>query len=339
MQAEKMGIDKGQCSVYVYGLCDVFYDSYYLQGLHDFFTSYHFNIDKFPKIRQGVFAVIIEHDGRSIKIIIDSADTSEYYSDELAWCDIYGKINVNNKNIPRQFQHKIFPIGPSFGIKIWNIGEMFYHLTRNYIICRRVISNKREFIANYWRQYNRKPIKSYTPQTSKERYVFFTGAIWKREETTNEARAAFIEACRANPDITFEGGFAPRRDNNNLHYNHLLADSRYKFSEYLTKLRESAIAFNTPAVLSCHGWKLGEFLALGKAMITTPHLNELPSPLQEQVHVVYAKNLSAIAEKIDLLIKDHSLRLELEKNARAYFDNFLAPAKVIERLFLHAHWK
>ncbi len=61
--------------------------------------------------------------------------------------------------------------------------------------------------------------------------------------------------------------------------------SRIPFTEYMTKLKSSLVIFNTPAVFGCHGWKLAEFRALGKAIISTPLTRELPSPLEHGTHV------------------------------------------------------
>ena len=39
-------------------------------------------------------------------------------------------------------------------------------------------------------------------------------------------------------------------------------------NEWISKTKQSAIVFNTPAFWSCHGWKLGEYLAMGKCIIS-----------------------------------------------------------------------
>lgn len=321
--------------IYVYALCDVFYDSFYLKGIQEVFSFYTFNIDKFPKFRQGTFAVLILDANSCIKLIIDSRDTNEYNEDELNWCDVYGKVNYNHSCIPKKYREKIRPIGPSFGIKIWNFPITMLKCINNYLKFRKHILNKREFLANYWRQYNRLSIDFYQYSPSLNQYVFFTGSIWKREPVTNEARATFIKACNNINKIVFEGGFAPRKDGNNLDFGNLVVTKRYGLLEYIQKIKLSAMVFNTPAVLSCHGWKLGEFLALGKAIITTNHLNALPAKLEDNIHVVYVNFNETIADKINLILKDENLKAILEKNSKQYFNEYLAPKKVIERLLIN----
>lgn len=319
--------------IYIYALCNIYYDSFYIKGFEELFSGYSFNTDKFPKFRQGTFAVLIEDNNANIKLIIDSRDTNEYNEEELNWCDVYGKVNYNLANIPEKYKGKIIPIGPSFGIKIWNLPITIIKSIKNYFKFKKHISNKREFFANYWRQYKRLPLESYRqskPTLSK--YVFFTGSIWKKEPLTNKARAAFIDACKNNSEIVFEGGFAPRKDGENLEFKNLVTKKRYPLKFYLKKNKLSAMVFNTPAVLDCHGWKLAEFLALGKAIITTNHYNQLPAQLENNIHAIYVNSNTEIKDKINLILTDENLKTSLEKNSKKYFDEYLSPKVVIKRI-------
>ncbi|WP_188049596.1 glycosyltransferase [Flavobacterium sp. GP15] len=317
--------------VYVYALCDVYYDSFYLKGLQEVFSKYSFNIDKFPKFRQGIFAVIIEEGNLNIKIIIDSTDSNTINMEELKWCDIYGKVNYNTSSLPTESLHKIKPIGPSFAIKIWNLPFAVYISFFNFIKFKRYISNKREFFANYWRQSKRLPMRSYYYTPAVENYIFFAGSIWRNEKETNNARAAFIKSSKRT-NVFFEGGFAPRNNGDNMGFENLVVTKRYSIKEYIKKIKKSAVVFNTPAVLSCHGWKLAEFLALGKSIISTHHINELPSELKENEHILYVDDLDSMDDKIKTLLKNKQVRERLEKNTRKYFEEFLSPKSVITRL-------
>jgi hypothetical protein len=120
--------------VFIYGLCDVFYDSFYIQGISEVCKNYSFNISKFPDFRQRTFAAIVEYNNIQKKIIIDSNDGSFYDEKALEWCDVYGKVNYNFKDILCEKNSKIIAIGPSFGIKIWNffqtisIGDLIFYV-------------------------------------------------------------------------------------------------------------------------------------------------------------------------------------------------------------------
>jgi glycosyltransferase involved in cell wall biosynthesis len=191
----------------------------------------------------------------------------------------------------------------------------------------------REHIANHWRQYkHRLPISVYTHARSERKYVFFVGSVWKREAQTNEYRALFMDVCRSTPGLRFEGGFPPRSD----HYQpfeHLLMSQRVPFSQYLEKTKKSALVFNTPAVNGCLGWKLAEYFALGKAIISTDVGRVLPAPLVhgEHIHFVDGSETS-IRDAINRIISDDGYRAKLEMGARDYYDTYLSPRRVIERV-------
>lgn len=318
--------------VYVYGLCNVFYDSYYIQGLKEVFSTVEFNVSKFPEFRQGTFACIVSEKGKETNIVVDSRDSNEIDILSLDWCDKYGKVNYNLDEIPLEKRDKIIAIGPSFGIKIWSLPETIYFALSHFYKFRKNIKNKREFIANYWRQYKRCKLNEYLPKNSDRREVFFISSIWKNEKKTNDFRASFIIACKKNESVSFEGGFAPRNDGDNLGYNNLLYPKPVSLKEYLAKIKKSIFVFNTPAVLSCHGWKLAEFLAMGKAIISTPHCNTMPELLLDNIHLLYASNSTEIEEKIKILVENSSLKKSLEFNSREYFKQNLVPKVAINRL-------
>lgn len=318
--------------VYIYGLCNVHYDSFYIEGIKEIFSEIEFNILKFPNFIQGTFAFIVSENGCETKIIIDSRDTNEIDFETLRWCDRYGKVNYNEKSILTENREKLVAIGPSFGIKIWNLTQTISFVVSHLFKFKSRIKDKREFVANYWRQYKRLPLKDYKPEKSKRNEVFFISSIWQKEKTANNYRALFIEECIKYDELKFEGGFAPRNNRDNLGYDALVFSKRISIINYLSKIKKSAFVFNTPAVLSCHGWKLGEFLALGKAIISTPHKNMLPNLLEDNIHLVYAISSDDIARKIKILTTDLIFKKKIEIASRDYYEKNLQPKVVINKL-------
>jgi glycosyltransferase involved in cell wall biosynthesis len=174
---------------------------------------------------------------------------------------------------------------------------------------------------------------AYTPDTSNPNYIFFLSSIWAREMQCNQYRAHFIEVCRSLDDLQFEGGFAPRMRRDVPGFEQYTIERRYAFREYLRKLKRSALAFNTPAVLGCHGWKLGEFLALGKAIISTPLSRALPKSLIHGEHVHFVDGSpDSIKEAVCLIRRDNAYRQQLELGARTYYLEYLQPQRIIERI-------
>ncbi|NJY63602.1 glycosyltransferase [Salinimicrobium sp. CDJ15-81-2] len=324
--------------VIIYASTDVFYYSFYIKGLSDVFgkKSVKFSVKDFPAFPDRTFAVVIKDGQEEKKIIIDAFDSPRLSKIAMEWCDVYGKVNYHKQRVSGCNQKKVIPIGPGFGIKIWNIFETVSKAFSNYQLARKQLNDKRNFFANYWRQFRRLPLYEYCKTHKvKKNYVFFISSIWQKEKETNMYRSQFIEACLELKKVNFEGGFAPRSDGLTFGYETIVT-KRINLEEYIESLRKSVIVFNTPAVEKCHGWKLGEYLAMGKAILSTEHINELPSPLVHKKHIHYVQpDKTQIKEQIVTLISNEEYCNKLEENARSYFRKYLEPQAVIQNILSH----
>jgi glycosyltransferase involved in cell wall biosynthesis len=198
------------------------------------------------------------------------------------------------------------------------------------------IPNCKEYLANYRRQYKyRLPESSYYPTPSNQSgYIFHSSSLWKNDPVTNSNRALFIDVCRSLPEVTFEGGFGPLLPGHPVSgFEDKIQERRYTLGEWMEKTRHSSLVFNTPAVYSCHGWKLPEYLALGKAIISTALSRELPAPLIHGQHIHYvAADCREIKNAIERIVNDHEYRIYLERNARGYYDKYLSPENSIKSI-------
>ena len=101
---------------------------------------------------------------------------------------------------------------------------------------------------------------------------------------------------------------------------------------YLLNIKRSAFVFNTPAAWACHGWKLGEFLAMGKAIISTPFVNEMPENMVHGENIYFVESENEMEVGVNLLLSDNILRRKLEMGAKEYYDKWLKPEVVIRRI-------
>jgi glycosyltransferase involved in cell wall biosynthesis len=319
---------------------DAYYYSFYIEGLRQIFGRQNLGYYADSKWPLVPHSLCFEVDGK--RIYISAEDGSGFNSDALQWCDVYAKVNID-PNVQPEDHRKVLPIGPSFAINndgfsqtLMNMVHTTAMITSSYDNLRQRLGKKywpREHLANHWRQYkHRLPLSVYQPGKSQRDYVFFVGSVWKREAQTNSYRATFMDICRGTPGLRFEGGFPPR-DDGYTPYEHLLMSHRVPFTQYIEKLKKSALVFNTPAVHGCLGWKLGEFLALGKAIISTDIGRMLPAPFvhQKNIHFIDGSEES-MREAINRITSDDAYRAKLEAGAREYYDTYLAPGRVIERI-------
>ena len=323
---------RNKSKLIVYSGFNPTYYSYYLFGLTQFLNisenKINYSKKEFPEGLKRYFSFFYNNK----KIVIDAMDEPNIKESVLGWCDLYGKTNYSTKYLSKEEIAKILPIGPSFGIKFWSLIPACVRALKNYLITSPKKKDTREFFANYYRQaVYRVKESNYHYFEPDENYIFFVSTIWKNEENTNNYRKNFIKTCRNLKNIKFEGGFISRPDVQK--FEEYSISSRYLIHDYIQKTKRSLLVFNTPAVGDCHGWKLAEYFALGKAIISTPLSREMPAQLVHGKHLHFVDGSEdSIKDAIQEISNNKSYQESLQKNAREYYQKYLQPKAVISRL-------
>jgi hypothetical protein len=279
-------------------------------------------------------AFVLRRQGVTRRIFIGPDDMTEVDLGALEWADVYGKVNLLPELVPSHSVKKVVPIGPSHAVRAWSLPGSVRMALRAHASGGRIVG-VREHYRSYWLQYRRRqPASAYEPSPAEASYVFYNAWLWAKHGDVNPPRAEFIRACRdLQPEITFEGGFTGRRRNDVPEYSDLLASRPYSLPEYLERIKRSTVVFNNPAVHGCLGWKLAEFLRLGKAIISLPLSRAMPAPFLHGEHAHFVDGgAESIQEAVRLLVRDRDYRAFLESNARDYYLRYLAPERVIARL-------
>ena len=326
-------------TIYVDAACDILYSSFFIYGLKQMFKRVRFSSKYFRQFQHNntFFPFVLKDENGLHKIIVDFGDS--YVIDEAAleWCDVYGKININDEKSPLSNHPTVITIGPGFAIRIYSKLKTWQTAFINFLKAWQRVPDKRRFFADYYGQLKRQDIDYYQKSSSKKDYIFFAGALWKKEHETNRFRANYIRACKRLEGVSFEGGFAPRSRNDINGFEGLTMERNVPMADYLVKIKESAAVFNTPVILDCHGWKLGEFMAMGKAMVATPNKNRLPVELEHGVNVhTVSGGEDEIFEALELLTSDDAYRQKIENNIHAYYEAYVSPRKTIELLLKKA---
>lgn len=279
-------------------------------------------------------AFILERGNARRKIYIAAADESHIDVSALEWADVYGKVNLDTTLVPTAFRDRVVPIGPSHRVRIWGLGETWNVAITTHRRGGQIFPSVREHYRQHWIVYRRAlPSSYYEPGRVEDDYVFYNSWLWKIHEGVNPPRAEFIRACQELDGIRFEGGFTRRRRNDVPGYEDCLASRRYSLESFLQRIKRSAVVFNNPAVHACHGWKLGEFLRMGKAIISLPPKRELPVPLLHGHHVHFVDGgRESMKAAVHQVTGDPTYRRRLESGARSYYESYLAPERVIGRL-------
>ena len=332
------------------------YASWFLLGLRQLFDTSQIFFDVHPfinlqysNIRQlnSGMAFILKDLRKERKVFVDFEDNANIFEDRYEWCDIYGKVNCRKEDIDSHF--KILALGPACGLQIDSKMSALRLCLSNYLkghqysyVTLKIML--RDYLYTFIR---RRPIERYEEHVRvKTNYVFHASTLWYSKgtmSTTNEYRGAFMRACQdANVDL--EGGFfyvegqsvldeAPDYPKYKEIYGDLIYTQRLSMDDYIKKTKESFVVFNTPSVCDCHGWKLAEYLCMGKAIISMPLTREMPGEgLVHGENVHFVESIDEIYDAVLRIRNNKTYREKLERGARHYYEKWLAPKVVIKRL-------
>lgn len=326
---------------------DILYMSYYVYGLTELFGSG--NVSFSPQLFTELSTesrhtkstrFIVEKDGKELRYVIHGDDTCQIHDELYRWSDVYGCVNANFDKTSEKYHQKLVSLCPSFGICCWSffqsIWNAFAHLPKDG-------TSVRKFWGKHKRLLGRPSYSDYmTIAPVDEHYVFFLSTLWyndewnKNDEGVNGRRANFILACKSMDQVLFEGGLVSQGKERSSE--DLFADCLCQgvpMRAWMDKTKRSALVFNTPAFWDCHGWKLGEYLALGKCILSTPLSNDLPAPLEHGKQIHYVENdQEAMREAVKYIIGHPEYRKRLEIGAKAYWERYGTPEASLRLLGL-----
>lgn len=339
--------------VFIDPTSNIWYSSFYIKGLYDIFgkKNVSFSAKYFGELKRKeephsydhyMAFVIFGSDKTISKHIIDFRDKPSVKESAYNWCHNYAKVNFNLNLTDKRYHDKIISIPPGFGIKIWNIWETAFYFHSNLVKSSfSPLIRLSDYFNHYGYQYKRPILEELTKTSERSTnqptrpYVFMIATLWDQAnciEGTNLFRKSFVEVCKAS-DCDFEGGFfASVSHPQYKEFKDIVFDNRYSLNSYVNKTRLSAFVFNTPAVHNCHGWKLGEYLAMGKAIISTPIFNQLPENLIHGVNIHFVSTIDELKQGVKILLEDTGYRKKLEDGAISYYEKYCKPTSVISRI-------
>ncbi len=331
------------------------YSAFYIQGLQSLFDcKISYNRIPFECLKNGrrtCFLFIISTSENEFKIAIDFHDPNSIEEEVIKWCDVYAKINYHNieslldlkskfikEDLYRIHKAKLLSIPPSFGINIFNNFESCSFLTKILTDFSLNLFDKKQIFAGFLRmKLKRRPLNEYIHKCYRKNYIFHLSSIWAKDsETINISRRDFIRACKSITNLDFEGGLVDigynydyMGDINDLIY----AGGKIRLEQYIDKINDSYLVFNGSSVEKCHGWKLAEYLSLGKAIISTNIHNDLPFPLIHGQHIHYVNNdYESIKKGILFLLGNPEYVKKLQRGALEYWELYTSPKSVVKRI-------
>ncbi len=159
---------------------------------------------------------------------------------------------------------------------------------------------------------------------------------WKKEErkVLNDERISINRLLNMKYSQKFKGGIQEDSFSQRECPDLLLNKKEYHKNQYLKVLKQSGIGIVNQGLEGSISWKFGEYIAHSLAIVTTP-INDYVQlgTFKEGKHYLAYTNTEECLEKTDILFRDQELRTEMQKANWEYYNEYLHPARKLQKIF------
>lgn len=154
---------------------------------------------------------------------------------------------------------------------------------------------------------------------------------WKKEERIilNEQRVEINRALKKKFGSKFTGGILRNDYSENICPDLVLPGEEYHRKKYLQILKTASIGIVNQGLEGSIGAKLGEYVANGLAILTTPVTQyEIPEFVEGENYLTY-KNAGECIAMVDELVQNKASRKKLQRNNKKFYARVLHPGKKV----------
>jgi hypothetical protein len=284
----------------------------------------------------------------TIRLHVDTHDSEDIALGELDECDFYFKRSYSPqvvRGLPAAQRRKILALGLNYcvvpdgvdlfaarrGIRVARGFRAKVHACRQALALRTPFSHDPNLSAlEHGPDFDAEPrvlffVAAYDPYDDPNR----SQDKFDERISINETRARCIRALREALGDRFTGGFIPSAFAVQ-HYPDLIADREATTQRrYFAGVRAHPICVATTGLHGSTGWKLAEYVAFARAILTEKLAYRVPGDFcQEQNYVEFATPEECAAASLRL-VEDHSLRQRLMLNNASYYRRFLRPDSLV----------
>lgn len=258
-----------------------------------------------------------------IRLAIELSDHSDLWAEDLlAWCDVYAKRNLNRTQ-SCSTPEKVIPFGLNWA----------YHSRSSAIAVLKLLAPKlassptsrwkeiyRYLATPHWRAFE------YRPDQPAEQAILFQTRVWSSadapgDEHVNELRVNVIRALKREFGHRFQGGLVPT-PLAIQNYPDLVSASPSRQSQYVRWAKRPLVAIYTRGLFGSLAFKMGEFLASSKCVVSEPIVNELSAPLD---HLLTFRSEAECLASCDALLSDRQMAEFHREQAWSYYQRHLEP--------------
>ncbi len=308
-----------------------------------------------PHLRDAGHAHLNAVVERNLRVHFDTHDAQEIALGELDECEVYFKRSYSAavvNSLPAEQRVKMRPLGlnyrvlpevmDGFAIRRGLSLSGFSRATLATIKEALDVSNRLGFQPRI-SQFEAAPDPAAAPN------VLFNVAAYDPYEdpnrhqekiddriSINETRARCIKLLREALGPRFRGGFTRSRFTQE-HYPELIAPVQSNSQQsYLQAMQSVPICVATTGLHGSAGWKLAEYVALSKAVLSERLAYDLPGNFASNRNYIEFTTPEECVHGAVRLIEDGALRREIMRNNAAYYRDYLRPDALVRNALTQA---
>ena len=298
-----------------------------------------------PSDLNGLFVIL---DGKTT-IYYDTSDSAPLRMDALEVCDAYFKRSYASAHIPDGYHSKVYPLGLNYEIYV---GKLNLHEMSRFLLRKAAFNHFPKELVKRCAELASLcflPTVAHMcapPVLTQEPRVLFMARAWdpegesaalsaseKAERTIiNTTRARCIQLLRKELGSRFYGGFAQTKYAMQT-YKALVLKSPLSAGKknYLSLLRDYPICISTTGLHGSIGWKMAEYVAFSKSIVSERLKRVVPCDFEPKQHYSEFDTPEECVQQTIQLIEDKPSRQLMMENNWTYYNNHLAPDKLIWR--------
>jgi hypothetical protein len=263
----------------------------------------------------------VEVDG--LRLGIELSDHADLWDEELLeWSDVYAKRNLNEMH-GSTAPHKIIPFGVNWACHsrtsllaiLKELAGSLPSLTQSR--CREIY---RYLVTPHWKHFEHRPDQPV------ESAILFQTRVWPPEdapgdELVNEQRVGLLRALKREFGDRVQGGIVPT-PYALRYYKELVTAGPSRQSQYIRWAKKPLIGIYSRGLFGSVAFKLAEFLAASKCIVSEPIGNQLSAPLE---HLSIYRSEDECLTACEMLLSNKSLADFHRDQSWSYYTRCVQP--------------
>ena len=180
----------------------------------------------------------------------------------------------------------------------------------------------------------------YYPVKPKQNRILFLTRLWSPEEARSERSREFrtqlnttrincIEACKKSYGDLFTGGLFMESYAKKNYPSMLMPGSLTNKAGFLQTVKDHSICITTTGLHNSIGWKLAEYVAASRAIVTEPLNFGLPGNFSRGSNYFEFETPEELLTQVNLLLSNPDQIIATMNNNYYYYNNFVRPERLI----------